>query len=75
MTETSPDSSPTYRILFLRSGGRYADLGPPDCPMISAGRADILVMAPTSSEPDFAGLAARCPSGSACLVGDRMVVL
>jgi hypothetical protein len=41
----------------------------------AAGRADILVMAPTSSEPDFAGLAARCPSGSACLVGDRMVVL
>jgi hypothetical protein len=41
----------------------------------AAGRADILVVAPTSSEPDFAGLAARCPSGSACLVGDRMVVL
>lgn len=27
-----------YRILFLRSGGRYADLGPPDCPMISPPR-------------------------------------
>jgi hypothetical protein len=40
-----------------------------------AGRADILVVAPTSSEPDFAALASRCPSGSACLVGDRLVVL
>lgn len=33
-----PEPSPSYRILFLRSGGRYADLGPPDCPMISPPR-------------------------------------
>ena len=41
----------------------------------AAGLADVLVVLPSDSEPDFGSLAARCPSGSACLVGDRVVAL
>lgn len=41
-----------------------------------AGMADILALAPVDSGcPDASALAAMCPSGSACLIGDRLVAL
>ncbi|QQS05480.1 MAG: radical SAM protein [Fibrobacterota bacterium] len=53
MTTPSP-----YRILFLRTGGRYADLGPPDCPMISPPRSLLFL----------AGVFKDDPSVETCLV-------
>lgn len=41
----------------------------------AAGMADVLAVLPSGAEPDFGALASRCSSGSACLVGDRLVAL